>query len=154
MDRLFLAEALAGDTIPTDLPTNFLHQVLEFEKLATGALVLTWCAVVAVKFSYLFLFRKLIDRLHYMMIYWWVAAVFNGIISIYGLIIYAAIRPWYCTANSGKCNCLLSTPLLYDKIRVDPFELVQCLHGESLDRSFAFAVSQMVLDILGDLLSK
>lgn len=109
VDRLFLAQALAGDTIPTDLPTNFLHQVLEFEKLATGALVLTWCAVVAVKFSYLFLFRKLIDRLHYMMIYWWVAAVFNGIISIYGLIIYAAIRPWYCTANSGKYYRLLFT---------------------------------------------
>lgn len=32
--------------------------------------------------------------------------------------------------------------------------IVQCLQGDGLDRSFAFAMSQMVLDIAGDILSK
>ena len=31
---------------------------------------------------------------------------------------------------------------------------VECLHGDGLDRSFAFAMSQMILDIVGDLMSK
>ena len=31
---------------------------------------------------------------------------------------------------------------------------VECLHGDGLDRSFAFATSQMILDIVGDLISK
>ena len=102
MDKLYLVEALAADSIPLNLPVDFLHQVAVFERLATGALVLTWCSIISVKFSYLFLFRKLIDRLHQLKIYWWIAVVFNGAISIYGLIIYAAVRPWYCTTNSGN----------------------------------------------------
>ncbi|CAF9924998.1 hypothetical protein IMSHALPRED_006347 [Imshaugia aleurites] len=129
VDDLFLVEALEGNTIPADLPVDFLQGVFDFERLVVGALVLTWCAIISVKFSYLFLFRKLIDRLRPMVIYWWVAVVFNALISIYGIIIYAGIRPWYCTTNS-----------------------VECLQGNGLDRSFAFAISQMVLDIVGDLL--
>ena len=101
VDDLFLVEALEGNTIPANLPVDFLQHVLEFERLVVGALVLTWCAIISVKFSYLFLFRKLIDRLRPMVIYWWVAVVFNALISIYGIIIYAVIRPWYCTSISG-----------------------------------------------------
>lgn len=129
VDNLYLVEALEGNVIPTDLPVDFLQGVSDFERLVVGAMVLTWCSIISVKFSYLFLFRKLIDRVRSIVIYWWVAVVFNALISIYGIIIYAGVRPWYCTTNS-----------------------VECLQGGGLDRSFAFAVSQMVLDILGDLL--
>lgn len=109
VDDLFLVEALEGNTIPTDLPVDFLERVFDFEKLAVGALVLTWCAIISVKFSYLFLFRKLVDRIRPMVIYWWVAVVFNAVISIYGIIIYAAIRPWYCTTISGIDELLALT---------------------------------------------
>ena len=101
VDDLFLVEALAGDTIPANLPVDFLQRVSQFEKLVVGALVLTWCAIISVKFSYLFLFRKLIDRIRPMVLYWWVAVIFNALISIYGIVIYAGIRPWYCTTISG-----------------------------------------------------
>lgn len=111
VDDLFLVEALEGNTIPADLPVDFLQQVFDFEKLVVGALVLTWCAIISVKFSYLFLFRKLIDRIRPMVIYWWVAVIFNALISIYGIVIYAAIRPWYCTTISGTSRVLaLSHP--------------------------------------------
>ena len=101
VDNLFLVEALEGNIIPTDLPVDFLQGVADFERLVVGAMVLTWCAIISVKFSYLFLFRKLIDRVRSIVIYWWVAVVFNALISIYGIIIYAGVRPWYCTTNSG-----------------------------------------------------
>ena len=108
LDGLFLVEALEGDNIPTDLPVDFLHQIIQYERLAVAPLVLTWCSIICVKFSYLFLFRKLIDRLRNMMLYWWIAVGFNALISIYGIIVYAAIRPWYCTTKS----CKMSDPLL------------------------------------------
>ena len=109
VDDLFLVEALEGNTIPTNLPVNFLQRVKEFEKLVVGGVVLTWCAIISVKFSYLFLFRKLIDRIRPMVLYWWVAVAFNALISIYGIIIYAGIRPWYCTTISGISRILSLT---------------------------------------------
>ena len=112
VDDLFLVEALEGNTIPADLPVDFLQRVFDFERLAVGALVLTWCAIISVKFSYLFLFRKLVDRIRPMVIYWWVAVVFNALISIYGIVIYAAIRPWYCTTISGIDDTFTLWPLL------------------------------------------
>lgn len=154
VDDLFLVEALEGNTIPADLPVDFLQGVFDFERLVVGALVLTWCAIISVKFSYLFLFRKLIDRLRPMVIYWWVAVVFNALISIYGIIIYAGIRPWYCTTNSGTSMILVLNSSYDFAAMTDGFRSVECLQGNGLDRSFAFAISQMVLDIVGDLLSK
>ena len=106
VDDLFLVEALEGNTIPADLPVDFLKHVLDFEKLVVGAMVLTWCAIISVKFSYLFLFRKLIDRIRPMILYWWVAVVYNALISMYGIVIYAYVRPWYCTAISGTSRIL------------------------------------------------
>ena len=109
VDDLFLVEALEGNTIPDNLPVNFLEHVLDFEKLVVGAMVLTWCAIISVKFSYLFLFRKLIDRIRPMIMYWWVAVAYNALISIYGIIIYAYVRPLYCTAISGISYLALSS---------------------------------------------
>ena len=154
VDNLYLVEALEGNNIPSDLPVDFLQGVSDFERLVVGAMVLTWCAIISVKFSYLFLFRKLIDRVRSIVIYWWVAVVFNALISIYGIIIYAGVRPWYCTTNSGTSR-IHNWSHSYDlRFMTDTLALVECLQGGGLDRSFAFAVSQMVLDILGDVLSK
>ena len=154
VDNLFLVEALEGNTIPADLPIDFLRRITEFEKLALAALVLTWCSIISVKFSYLFLFRKLIDRIRPMVLYWWVAVVFNALISIYGIIIYAGIRPWYCTTISGMSRTAALTRPYCSRMAIDRFYPVECLQGDGLDRSFAFAMSQMILDIVGDFMSK
>ena len=154
VDNLYLVEALEGNIIPTDLPVDFLQGVSDFERLVVGAMVLTWCSIISVKFSYLFLFRKLIDRVRSIVIYWWVAVVFNALISIYGIIIYAGIRPWYCTTNSGTSRTHAWTHSYEVRFMADTLALVECVKGGGIEREFAFAVSQMVLDILGDLLSK
>ena len=40
-----------------------------------------------------FLFRKLMDRLPPLIIYWWFVVGFNGIISAYGAAVYIAACP-------------------------------------------------------------
>ena len=129
VDDLFLVEALEGNTIPASLPVDFLEHVTQFEKLVVGALVLTWCSIISVKFSYLFLFRKLIDRIRPMVLYWWVAVVFNALISIYGIIIYAGVRPWYCTTISGTSWILTLTHPFDLRITTDGFGLSGVLAG-------------------------
>ncbi|KAI9876909.1 MAG: hypothetical protein M1830_005310 [Pleopsidium flavum] len=111
------------------LPADFIEQAFDFQKLVAVALILTWCSIVSVKFSYLFLFKRLIDRMPPMVIYWWVVAVFNGMISAYGAAVYIAACPDFYNMRS-----------------------LQCAFGKGVQKSIAFSVSQMILDIVGDLL--
>jgi len=84
------------------LPADFIQQAFEFHKLVTVALILTWFSIVSVKFSYPFLFKRLIDRMPLMVIYWWVVAVFNGLISAYGAAVYIAACPDFYNMKSCK----------------------------------------------------
>lgn len=83
-------------------PPDFITQAYDFQKLAAAALMLTWCAIVSVKFSYLFLFKKLIHRMRPMLIYWWFATIFNAIISAYGVTVYIAACPYFYSPKSCK----------------------------------------------------
>ncbi|KAA6406929.1 MAG: hypothetical protein FRX48_09227 [Lasallia pustulata] len=129
VDRMYLVEASESGIPGIELPPDIMGQAYEYQKLLDIALILTWCSIVAVKFSYLSLFKKLIDGLRPMVVYWWFVVVFNAIISAYGATVYIA-------------NC----PKFYN-IRV-----LQCTFGHGLQRSIALSVSQMILDIVGDLL--
>lgn len=94
IDNLYLVEAVnAGAQI--ELPSNIIEQAFAFHKFSVFALIMSWCSIVAVKFSYLFLFRKLIDRMPRMITYWWVAAAFNGLISAYGTVVYVLTCPYF-----------------------------------------------------------
>jgi len=96
VDKLYLVGASeSGNLVNVPLPGDFIEQAFEFQKMVTVALVLTWSAIVSVKFSYLFLFRRLIGRLPRMVTYWWIAVVYNGMISIYGAIVYGVACPNY-----------------------------------------------------------
>ncbi len=92
VDKLYLVGASeSGDLVTVPLPGDFIEQACEFQKMVTVALIPTWCAIVSVKFSYLFLFRRLIGRLPRMITYWWIAVLYNAIISIYGAIVYGVV---------------------------------------------------------------
>ncbi|KAL8919246.1 MAG: hypothetical protein Q9208_006907 [Pyrenodesmia sp. 3 TL-2023] len=81
LDRLYLVHDLSAalpyamsigfriEDMPADSP--FLRPVYEYLKWITVNQALAWCSVIAVKFSFLFLFRKLIDRLPRLITYWW-----------------------------------------------------------------------------------
>lgn len=50
--------------------------------------------------------------------------------------------------------CFRWITLLANERTTNDIVSVNCLQGDGLDRSFAFAISQMILDITGDLLSE
>lgn len=102
INKMYLVGAAVVEIPGLVLPPDFLLQAWEFEKLAAVALILTWCSIVSVKFSYLFLFKKLISRMRPMIIYWWFAAVFNAIISAYGVTVYIAACPYFYSQRSRK----------------------------------------------------
>ena len=94
VDRMYLVQALLNGLL-ADIPPDFLQQSYDFHKWITVSLMLAWCAIMAVKFSFLFLFRKLIDRIRPLVIYWWVVTAFNVIVLGYGLSIYYITCPYY-----------------------------------------------------------
>lgn len=102
---MYLVGATETGMLGVVLPADFIQQAFEFHKLVTVALILTWFSIVSVKFSYLFLFKRLIDRMPLMVIYWWVVAVFNGLISAYGAAVYIAACPDF--YNMKSCKFLL-----------------------------------------------
>ena len=51
---------------------DFFTEMLEFEKRIQVASALTWSSLYAVKFSFLFFFRNLIQRLKPLEVWWWV----------------------------------------------------------------------------------
>lgn len=96
MDKLYLIGASeSGNVVNVPIPGDLVQQAYAFQEMVTVALVLTWCAIVSVKFSYLFLFRRLIGRVPKMITYWWIAVVYNAIISIYGGIVYGVVCPHF-----------------------------------------------------------
>ena len=84
-----------GDPNGAPLPDNFIEQAFRSQKFNVLAMVLTWISIVCVKFSYLFLFKRLITRLPYMVGYWWFAAGYNTLISIYGATVYGVACPHF-----------------------------------------------------------
>lgn len=104
IDELYLVGALQEGTPGISLPSDFISQAFDFGKLSTVAQVLTWCSLASVKFSYLFLFKKLIDRIRPMIIYWWVTAVFNALTSLYIAAVYMVVCPYYYSTKACKSS--------------------------------------------------
>ena len=101
VDKMYIVGASeSGNLVGVSLPDDFIEQAYDFRKWSTVALVLTWSAIVTVKFSYLFLFRRLVGRMPQMSMYWWFAAAYNGIISIYGAIVYVVACPDFYTIKA------------------------------------------------------
>jgi hypothetical protein len=95
VDGMYLIGVAEAGMSEIELPSDFIQQAYDFQKLVTVALVLTWCSIVSVKFSYLFLFKRLINRIRPLVIYWWFTVVFNAMTSIYGAIVYGVACPHY-----------------------------------------------------------
>lgn len=106
MDNMYLTEAM------TYAPTSFvfgpqdLNRVFEFRKLVTASLILTWVAMMAVKFSFLALFRRLIDRIPPLIKYWRIVVAFNLAVTAYGATVYVVACPHFSGMKVGKTQQL------------------------------------------------
>lgn len=69
VDKMYMVEATETEMIGVELSSNFIEQTYDFQKLVTVTLILIWCSIISIKFSYLFLFKKLINRIRSMIIY-------------------------------------------------------------------------------------
>lgn len=106
MDNMYLTEALTYApalfaTAPPDL-----NRVFEFRKLVTASLILTWIAMMAVKFSFLALFKRLIDRMPGLIKYWWFVVAFNLAVTGYGASVYVVACPHFSGPKVSKCSTL------------------------------------------------
>ena len=106
MDNIYMREALiyASALFATKPPD--LNQILEFRKLLTGSLILTWVAMMAVKFSFLALFKRLIDRIPSLIKYWWFVVIFNLAVTGYGASVYVVACPHFSGPKISKCDKL------------------------------------------------
>lgn len=107
MDNMYFTEALIYAT-PAQLASStesinqLFHRVFIFHKLVNASLVLSWAALVAVKFSFLALFKRLIDRIPHLIRFWWFTVIFNIIVSIYGTIVYFIACPYFSGSSMSE----------------------------------------------------
>ena len=92
---MYLVEALITNSATLVLPSDFLNQAFRFQKLNDAYLVLTYNTIFAVKFSFLFFFRMLINRVRQMKIYWWLVAAATGVVWAYGVIGFFITCPYF-----------------------------------------------------------
>ncbi|KAL8883856.1 MAG: hypothetical protein Q9192_006980 [Flavoplaca navasiana] len=139
LDKLYLVfemsaslpDALSIGFAIEDLPKDsaFLRPVYEYLKWITINQVLGWCSIIAVKFSFLFLFKKMLDRIPPMITYWWFVVVFNTIAWGYGFSTYFLNCPYY------------NNPKIYE-----------CSSPSGISRLFRHGIALTAVDVVGDLL--
>ncbi|KAL8855701.1 MAG: hypothetical protein Q9178_007667 [Gyalolechia marmorata] len=105
LDKLYMVQELSTslpDALSTglsieDMPMDsaFLRPVYEYLKWITINQALGWCSIIAVKFSFLLLFKKMLDRIPPMITYWWFVVAFNTIAWGYGFSTYFLNCPYY-----------------------------------------------------------
>ena len=102
INNMYITEAMTY--APTRFPNSpqDLGRSFEFRKLATASLILTWMAMMAVKFSFLALFRRLIDRIPPLIKYWRVVVLFNLAVTAYGATVYIVACPYFSGMKGGK----------------------------------------------------
>ncbi|KAI4128044.1 MAG: hypothetical protein LQ338_002935 [Usnochroma carphineum] len=97
MDDMYFTEAMTYAPTRLGRPPQpqDMDRVFQFRKLVTASLILTWVAMMAVKFSFLALFKRLIDRIHSLTMYWWVVVAFNLAVTGYGASVYVIACPHF-----------------------------------------------------------
>ena len=103
IDKLYLVQAFAVGLPNADIPPDLLQQSYDLHKWIIICLILAWCAIMAVKLCFLFLFRKLIDRIQPLVIYWWVVTAYNVVVFGYGVSVYYVICPSF--GDPRMCMC-------------------------------------------------
>ena len=147
---MYLTEALTyTPALFTTQPPD-LNRVFEFRKLVTASLILTWVAMMAVKFSFLALFRRLIDRIPSLMKYWWFVVAFNLAVTGYGASVYVVACPHFSGPKVSKFSN--SARYMASDLQANRY-IVACLGGATRQKTIQYALSQLVLDVFSDILS-
>ena len=104
IDEMYLVEALITKLPDIELPADLLQDLIAFHKWITAVDTLCWFAIMAVKFSFLVLFRRLIQGIKSLVTYWWIVVFFNIGFLGYGMSIYFIVCPHFSAIGSCKSN--------------------------------------------------
>ncbi|KAJ4347927.1 uncharacterized protein N0V89_009299 [Didymosphaeria variabile] len=115
---------------PMEIP-NLLNRIAHYRTMSAVALMLMWLSMGCVKICFLAFFKKLIRQMPAMNIFWWFSLVFNAAVIVYGTTTYYVTCPYF-----GP-----------EKV----FQSMQCVQGSGLKLALSFSISQMALDIIGDI---
>jgi hypothetical protein len=104
IDGMYLAQAfiLVGPSIVVSAPPNFLTIVFDYQKMALVSLCSTWCVIICVKMSFLLFFRKLIDKMPPLILYWRITLGVNIIVSVYGFAVYLVACPYFYSLKASE----------------------------------------------------
>ena len=91
-------------TIDIGYALGILPKLLEYRKRNTIAMVLAWCSICCVKFSFLALFRILIRQLPNMVRYWYFTVALDIVALCYGASVYVVACPYFTKENVGKSS--------------------------------------------------
>jgi len=133
IDDIYLVEALL-DGVPGgqgdfNLPPDFIERANDTHKWAVIMGILNWFATTAVKLSFLFLFRKLIDRLPAMILFWRLVVAY--VVLVWGL---------------GTWALIAACPHFYS------FSSLTCVVGSGLQMTVVIGSVAQALDVVGDFL--
>ena len=104
IDEMYLVEALITKLPDIELPADLLQEVTAFHKWITAVDTLCWFAIMAVKFNFLVLFRRLVQGIKALVTYWWIVVLFNIGFLGYGISIYFIVCPHFSGTGSCKLN--------------------------------------------------
>ena len=147
ISSMYMVEALIMQIPTVEVSPNPVAQVIWLNKLNAAFSVLTWTTLLAVKFSFLVFFKRLIKGLHEMTIYWRTITSITTFVWAFGVV--AVFLP--CPYFSLKSRKLYLNSNTSSKILTS--DTVQCAQTSELTRAIAFSTIVTVFDILTDILS-
>ncbi len=95
LSSVFLAEAnfVVLDPTSVQFPPNFVRSIVSYQREIYAFLSLSSGTIFSVKFSFLFFFRLLIDRLNGIVTYWKIVVVITIVCFIYSVISFLIACP-------------------------------------------------------------
>ncbi|KAI9042819.1 uncharacterized protein KD926_004884 [Aspergillus affinis] len=121
-----LQNGVEGVTIDN---SDIVPMTYRYHKFTIVCGMLGWTSFNAVKFSFLFFFRKIIHHLRYWRMYWWFVVAYTSCLFVYGLLVYYLSCPY-----------------------IDDPRIFQCNAGTEKNRNIIHSAVNIALDIVGDLL--
>ncbi|KAH7418055.1 hypothetical protein BKA64DRAFT_716848 [Cadophora sp. MPI-SDFR-AT-0126] len=129
-DMMFIGALITGTAhINGDNSGSWKQRAFRYQEIVVIACILTWVAIISVKMSFLFLFKRLLGRMETMLVYWYFVLIFTLAISAYGFLVYILPCPYFYDERSFKCN-----------------------QGTKADLTFKYSMPQMILDVFSDIL--
>lgn len=102
VDTMFTSEALLLREGGVELNVDSIQDAFDYQKWAAVTLITTWLIINTVKLSFLSLFRRLVDRMRPMVIYWWFVLVYTIIVGLYGIASYIVPCPTFYNLKACK----------------------------------------------------